>query len=269
MNITHSEFVIEWELELLIVLTTNYRRVMYKIMLMMSLLLIGDISLASGPQSIQAQVQTDTWAVKWWMPRHQEKLLVKDQMEKVDLVFLGDSITHAWEDKGNQVWQQNYAKRNALNIGFSSDRTENVLWRLQNGAVSGISPKLLILMIGTNNTGHRQDKSQDTALGIKHILEFLNSQLPNTKVLLLAIFPRGATTDDPLRKINDDINNIIKDYGDGKRVHYLDINHIFLDNNGNLSETVMKDLLHPNKDQYQIWADAMEPQISSLMMESN
>jgi len=219
----------------------------------------------SEPLSIQPHAQTDTWAVEWWMPRHEDKLIEKNQMKKVDLVFLGDSITHAWEDKGKQVWEKRYAKRNALNLGFSGDRTENVLWRLQHGEVAGIDPKLLVLMIGTNNTGHRQDKPEETALGIKHIIELLKSQLPNTKVLLLAIFPRGASVDDPLRKINDDINDIIKGYGDGKQVHYLDINHLFLDDNGNLSQSVMQDLLHPNKDQYKVWAEAMEPKITALM----
>jgi beta-glucosidase len=202
------------------------------------------------------------------MLRHKDKLLEKEKMERVDLVFLGDSITYGWENKGKQVWEQNYAKHNALNIGFRSDRTENVLWRLQNGEIAGIDPKLLVLMIGTNNTGHRQDKPEDTALGIKHILELLKNQLPNTKVLLLAIFPRGASVEDPLRKINDDINGIIKEYEDGKRVHYLDLNHIFLDDNGNLSQSVMQDLLHPNKDQYKIWAEAMEPKITVLMADN-
>tara|TARA_R110002153_G_scaffold271568_4_gene439133 strand:- start:4163 stop:4888 length:726 start_codon:yes stop_codon:yes gene_type:complete len=221
---------------------------------------------ANEPASI---VPTNKAATEWWMPRHEEKLLLKEQMGKVDLVFLGDSITHYWETKAPQVWQQYYAKRNALNLGFSADRTENVLWRLQNGEVANIDPKLLVLMIGTNNTGQRQDAPKDTALGIKKIIESLETKLPNTKVLLLAIFPRGATVDDPLRKINDEINLIIKDFDDGARVHYLDINHIFLDEKGNLSKSVMKDLLHPNKDQYQVWAEAIEPKITALMAEND
>lgn len=242
---------------------------MKKIILILSLLFSGSAFSEKEPLSIQPQTLNAEWAVKWWMPRHEAKLLEISQMEKVDLVFLGDSITHAWEDKGEQVWQQHYSKRNALNLGFSGDRTENVLWRLQNGEVSGIDPKLLILMIGTNNTGHRQDTPEETALGIQHILERLKSQLPNTKVLLLAIFPRGASIDDPLRKINDGINAIIKDYDDGKRVHYLDINHLFVDENGNLSQSVMQDLLHPNNDQYKVWADAIEPKIKLLMAEND
>ena len=226
---------------------------------------VKEQTLSIQPQSIQAQIQNAEWSKKWWMPRHKEKLAIKEQMPFVDLVFLGDSITHAFDDKGKDIWQQYYAPRNALNIGFSGDRTENVLWRLNNGAVDDIEPKLLVLMIGTNNTGHRQDKPEDIALGIKSILLTIEDKLPDTKVLLLGIFPRGSTQDDPLRKINDETNRIIKDYHDGERVHYLDINHIFLDENGVLSKSVMQDLLHPNKDQYKRWAQALEPSIIKLM----
>ncbi|MCM8527350.1 MAG: GDSL-type esterase/lipase family protein [Lentisphaeraceae bacterium] len=219
------------------------------------------------PLSVKPVVQDAKWAVKWWMPRHKEKIALKEKMGKVDLVFLGDSITHAFDNKGKEVWKKYYEKRNALNIGFSGDRTEHVLWRLNNGAVDGIKPKLLVMMIGTNNTGHRQDKPEDTALGIKTILETLGKKLPDTKVLMLAVFPRGAKPDDKLRVINDGINNIIKSYADNKKVFWLDINQKFLTSDGVLEKSVMNDLLHPNKDQYQVWADAIEPKVKELMGE--
>ena len=222
-------------------------------------------ALKEQPLSVLPEVQTEAWAVKWWRPRHEEKIALKEKMAKVDLVFLGDSITHAWDNKGKDVWKEYYSNRNALNIGFSGDRAEHVLWRLNHGAVDAIDPKLLVLMIGTNNTGHRQDRPEDTALGIKEILKTIDRKLPNTKVLLLAVFPRGSSIDDPLRKINDDINRIIEDFHDGKQVHYLNINHLFIDENGYLSKSVMADLLHPNKDQYSVWAKAIEPKIKELM----
>ena len=125
--------------------------------------------------------------------------------------MIGDSITHGWEGRGKKVWQQYYAKRNAFNIGYSGDRTEHVIWRLQHGEIDAISPQLAVVMIGTNNTGHRQDPPQETAAGIKHILAELKQRKPKMKVLLLAIFPRGATADDKLRKINVSINEHIKD----------------------------------------------------------
>ena len=216
------------------------------------------------PLSVKADARLTQ---KWWVSRHKQKLALKEKMGKVDLVFLGDSITHAWDAKGEKVWQKYYAKRNALNIGFSGDRTEHVLWRLNNGAVDGIDPKLLVLMIGTNNTGHRQDKPEDTAEGIEDILEVLEDKLPNTKVLLLAVFPRGAKPDDKKRKLNDGSNEIIKDFHDGERVHYLSINDKFLDAKGVLSRRVMKDLLHPNPDQYQVWAESIELKVKELMGE--
>lgn len=231
------------------------------------LLFAGHLTAEEKPLSIQPTVQDAKWAQKWWMPRHKQKLAVKDKMKKVDLVFLGDSITHAWDGKGKKVWEKYYTKRNALNIGFSGDRTEHVLWRLNNRAVDGIDPKLLVMMIGTNNTGHRQDKPAETALGIKTIISTLQSKLPKTKILLLAVFPRGAQPDDKLRKINDSINGIIKDYADNEKVFFMDINHNFLDKDGILSKSIMNDLLHPNQDQYQVWADAIEPKIKELMGE--
>ena len=210
-------------------------------------------------------VQTAKWAVKWWMPRHKQKIEEKKKLGDVQLVFLGDSITHAWDNKGKAYWQKNYAKYNALNIGFSGDRTEHVLWRLQNGAVDDINPKVLVLMIGTNNAGHRKEASKETAKGIKAILDDLKVRLPKTKVLMLAIFPRGAKASDPLRKLNDATNEMIKTYADDKHVFFLDINKKFLEEDGTLSKKVMKDLLHPNPNQYPVWGEAIAPKLAELM----
>ncbi len=203
----------------------------------------------------------------WWLPRHQEKLALKDSMESVDLVFLGDSITQAWETKGKAVWDAMYRPRNALNLGFNGDRTEQVLWRLEQGAVDNIHPKLLVLSIGTNNTGHRQDPAEETALGIQQILSLLQKKCPSTKILLLAIFPRSAKPTQRMRVINDHINSIIQSYGDNETVFYLDINHHFLTEKGALTSDIMEDFLHPNENQYAVWAEAMEPHIKTLMQE--
>ena len=221
------------------------------------------------PKSVTAEVQTARWAVKWWQKRHIEKIALKKKMGKVDLLLIGDSITHGWDDRGKagETWDTYYAKRNTLNIGFSGDRTEHVLWRLQNGAVDDISPKLAVLMIGTNNAGHRREASAETALGVKAILAELAKRLPKTKVLLLAIFPRGADDNDALRKLNMGTNKIIRTYADNKRVFFLDINASFLDAKRTLPRAIMPDLLHPNKKGYELWAKAMEPTIKELMGE--
>ena len=181
--------------------------------------------------------------------------------------MIGDSITHGWEGRGKKVWDEYYAKRNAFNIGFSGDRTENVLWRLQHDAIKGVAPKLAVIMIGTNNTGHRQDPADETAAGIKAIINELQKQLPETKILLLAIFPRGAKTDDPFRQLNKRINEIIVGCADDKRVFFLDINSEFLEDDGTLPKSIMPDLLHPHEAGYATWAKAMESTIASLMGE--
>ena len=143
------------------------------------------------------------------MPRHEEKLTQLAALEKVDLLMIGDSITHSWENTGKQTWQQYYGKRKALNLGFSGDRTEHVLWRLDHGELDGCKPKVVVLMIGTNNTGHRKDPPQAIAAGVKKILERIEAKSPQTKVLLLAIFPRAADKNDPQRMNNDKTNTLL------------------------------------------------------------
>jgi len=204
--------------------------------------------------------------VDWWLPRHKQKLAEKAAMDKVDLVFLGDSITQAWEEEGANVWHDVYRPRNALNLGFNGDRTENVLWRLEHGEVDNIQPKLLILLVGTNNTGHRQDAAENTALGIQKILHVLAEKLPSTRILLLAIFPRSAKPTQKLRLLNDSVNELIQRYEDNDKVFYLDINSHFLDDKGRLSSDIMSDFLHPNANQYKVWADAIESHIIELMV---
>ena len=218
--------------------------------------------------AIMPDVQTAQWAVKWWMPRHEAKLAQRKSMKQLDLLMVGDSITHGWENKGKPVWDQFYASRNALNIGFSGDRTEHVIWRFQNGAIDDINPKLAVLMIGTNNTGHRKENPEHTAIGIRRVIDELHLRLPNTKLLLLGVFPRGADKEDELRKINDQINEIISGYADEKKVWYLDISDQFLEDSNVLPKSLMPDLLHPNEKGYEVWANAMEPMIKKLLGEA-
>ncbi|TWT84775.1 multifunctional acyl-CoA thioesterase I and protease I and lysophospholipase L1 [Planctomycetes bacterium CA13] len=218
-------------------------------------------------EALDPEVQTAEWAIQWWMPRHEEKLKELKGLDSVDLLMIGDSITHGWEGGGKTVWKKYYSKRNAFNIGFSGDRTEQVLWRLDHGEIDGIAPKAAVVMIGTNNTGHRKDPPEETAAGIKAIVDQLGEKLPDMKVLLLAIFPRGESADDELRLINDAINQRISNLADDKRVFYLDISDKFLEDDGKLPKSIMPDRLHPNPDGYEIWAEAMEPTLAKLLGE--
>lgn len=216
--------------------------------------------------AITSAMLTEFWARDWWEPRHQEKL-AQAQAGNIDLIMLGDSITHGWETQGKNVWDEYFADRKGYNIGFSGDRTENVLWRLQHGEVDGLNPKAVVLMIGTNNTGHRMERPEFTATGIKTILDELRARLPEAKILLLAVFPRDEKPDTPMRKINDEVNRLIATYADNEHIHFLDINHVFLDDNGHLPRDIMPDLLHPNEKGYALWAEAMEPKLKELLGE--
>jgi beta-glucosidase len=199
-----------------------------------------------------------------WKKRH-DSINERVKSGKVDLVFIGDSITQGWERAGAKVWEETYARRNAANLGIGGDRTQHVLWRLDNGNIDGIKPKLAVLMIGTNNSGN--NTSEQIAAGVKAIVQKLRDKLPDTKVLVLAIFPRGADQDDPRRKVNEGANAIIKNLADDKMVFYLDIGPKFLSSDGTLSKEIMPDLLHLNETSYTIWAKAIEPSVKKLMGE--
>ncbi|MHC4822400.1 MAG: GDSL-type esterase/lipase family protein [Planctomycetota bacterium] len=202
----------------------------------------------------------------WWTWRADE-LNRRAAEGTARIAFFGDSITQGWEGAGKEVWQENYAPLQAVNLGIGGDRTEHVLWRMRHGNLKNMEPEVCVVMIGTNNTG--SDSSSEIAKGVQAVVAELLFTLPETQVLLLAIFPRGADAKDGLRVINEGANAIVKDWaGDQDQVHYLDINAPMLDHDGVLPKEIMPDLLHPNEEGYRIWAEAMAPKLEELL-ESN
>ena len=222
---------------------------------------LGEAPLLANPhRAVQSAVRGG--------PRHEQKLQEVTE-DDYQLVFVGDSITHFWEREGDfglPVWERYYGHRKALNLGFGGDRTEWVNWRLQNGEVAGIDPKLVVLMIGTNNTHVTKDAPEETFAGIESNLRTIRHHMPNAKVLLLSIFPRGEGPEDPLRQINEQVNAKLPELaGRDAAVFHLDINEHFLDDEGRLPREWMPDLLHPNTKGYEVWAAAMEPTLSQLL----
>ena len=201
-----------------------------------------------------------------WLKRH-EGFNSRIKQGNVDLLLIGDSITDGWRnDAIKKVWDEFYAKRNAVNLGIGGDQTQHVLWRLDNGNVDGIKPKLAVLMIGTNNSGG--NTSEEIAAGVKAVVEKLRAKLPETKVLVLAIFPRGANKENKNRQVNEGANAIIAKLADDKNVFFQDIGPKFLEPDGNtLSKDIMPDLLHLNEKSYRIWAESIEPNVKKLMGE--
>ena len=199
-----------------------------------------------------------------WMDRH-NSFNERVKQGNADLLLIGDSITQGWEGAGKEVWKEFYEKRNAVNLGIGGDRTQHVLWRLDNGNIDGIKPKLAVLMIGTNNSG--TNTSEQIAEGIKAIVAKLRTKLPETKVLILGIFPRGADSTNKNRQVNEGANAIVAKLADDKHVFYLDIGPKFLAADGTLSKEVMPDLLHLNAASYRTWAESTEPTIKKLLGE--
>jgi beta-glucosidase len=230
----------------------------------------------AADKSHEAVTPADRTHVEWWMPRH-ERVLERIKQGQVDLIMVGDSITHGWERNGKETWDRYYAGRNAVNMGFGGDRTQHVLWRLEHGEIDGIKPKLAVLMIGTNNSN--DDTAEEIADGIKAICAEIRARLPTTKILVLAIFPRamgsraqrelvkqGARYNDQWAR-NEKASRLASQVADNKMIYYQDINKSFLDDNGFLTRKIMPDLLHLSADGYRTWAEAMEPTVQKLMGE--
>jgi beta-glucosidase len=201
-----------------------------------------------------------------FMQQH-ESFVKRTKEGPIGVLFLGDSITAGW-GKAPEVWKKHYGQWQPANFGIGGDRVEHVLWRIENGELEGIKPKVAVLMIGTNNTG--VNTAAEIAPGIRKIVNTLRTKLPETKVLLLAVFPRGPRTTDAKADaekkmaIIDEINRDIAKLDDGKMVRFLNINERFLVN-GAIPNDVMPDQLHPNEKGYQIWAEAMQPTLEEMM----
>jgi len=242
---------------------------------MKTLLLLAAATLSSaqpGPQQAAphaALVPAERLAEPWWKERFEacnRRLAQGD----VELLFLGDSITQGWEGEGKAVWDELYGARKAVNLGFSGDRTQHVLWRLEKHdleALAAAPPKLVVLMIGTNNSNGADNTADEIADGIEAIVAKLRVELPATKVLLLAIFPRSAQDDAQRAKVAAASRRASR-VADGKQVHYLDLAPAFLDPDGKtLRPEIMPDYLHLSAAGYRRWGAAIEPKVKELLGE--
>ncbi|HEY0968363.1 MAG TPA: GDSL-type esterase/lipase family protein [Opitutaceae bacterium] len=198
-----------------------------------------------------------------WLVKVQTNLERARAPEPIDLLFEGDSITEGWKTAGREVWQSRYGGLHAATFGISADRTEHVLWRIRNGQMDGISPKLIVLMIGTNNLG--RDTVEQVAEGVAVITQELLARCPSSRVLVLGIFPRGARPDAPIRTKIKEVNRRIAELASHERVEYLDIGDRLLKPDGTLGVDIMPDLLHPARPGYEIWANAIQPVIDRFI----
>jgi len=179
-----------------------------------------------------------------------------------DIVFEGDSIMNRWENTGKAMWSQRYAGI-AADFGIEGDHVEHVLWRLGQGQLDGIDPKVVVLMIGTNNSG--QNNAAEIAEGIKLLLAEYEKRCLHAHIILMGIFPRGQNANDGGRRKVAAVNEIIKSFDDGQRVTFIDISPKMIEADGTISREMMPDFVHPTAQGYQIWADAIQPVINKYL----
>jgi lysophospholipase L1-like esterase len=200
--------------------------------------------------------------------RH-EGFVERAKQGDIDLLFHGDSITDFWSTRGKTVFDKYFGAMKVANFAISGDRTEGVLWGLKNGEGQGFSPKAIMLMIGTNNTGTGNSNvlqaatGPEIAEGVGAVVMEMRKDFPNAKILLLAIFPRADIP--AYHQKNEEANKIIAKLHDGQHVFFMDIGPKFLSPDGTLSRDIMGDLLHPTEKGYEIWAEAVKDKLAELM----
>ena len=228
---------------------------------------------------INAAAQTNTPAVQTntaivpvprtdWATKRQTLVLqrAKEAPGNYDIEFIGDSITEGWEGKGSKVWSDFYGQRKVINFGVGGDRTQHVLWRFEQGQLDGIKAKVAVVMIGTNNSNNQDNTEAEILEGVTAIVQQIRTRQPNTKIILLGIFPRGQSFSPQRGKILQ-VNQALAKLDDGKNIFYLDFGPQLIENDGSISKTIMPDFLHPNAAGYLIWANATEPKLKQLLAE--
>jgi lysophospholipase L1-like esterase len=200
------------------------------------------------------------------------QLVEKAKRGRIDVYFVGDSITRRWGTSDPQYrdflanWNRNFFGWNAANFGWGADTIQNILWRLENGELDGVNPKVIVVLAGTNNVGAEPGddaKLHDVAAGIQAIVDVCRKKAPHAIIILTAIFPRNDNMD--VMPTIDKINKRIEALADGKKVRYLNVNRKLADEHGQLFEGMMVDKLHPTVKGYQAWADGLKPILIELL----
>ena len=231
--------------------------------------LAAALSVAATPEQLRMDVNTAVLPAEKlendgydWYQRHAAVLAVRDQINP-EIVLIGDSITHFWGGepksicRGPKSFAETFAGLRVLNLGFGWDRTQNVLWRLIHGGFAGLKPRWVVLHVGTNNTSGtgnaRANTPDEIAAGIKAICLKIQELSPDTRILLMAVFPREEKPEAARRKTIAEINRRICVLHDGKRIFYADIGPKMLQPDGTLSRDIMNDFCHPTEKGYEIW----------------
>jgi lysophospholipase L1-like esterase len=196
-----------------------------------------------------------------WCERFQ-KQLQDPAREGAQIVFMGDSITQGWTEVAPEIWSQAFGHLKPLRLGIGGDRTQNLLWRVEQGELAGLNPRVLVLLIGINNV-NAGDRPEAIAHGIRTVLDRIQEKLPSTKILMLGLLPSGQGADDPLRSRIQETNAKLANL-QAPQVFYADIGDHFLRDDASLNADLMPDFLHPGPAGYKVFASALQPHLSAL-----
>jgi lysophospholipase L1-like esterase len=208
-----------------------------------------------------------------------EQLLAKTKQGRIDVYFEGDSITRRWGATDYpellENWRKNFFGWNAADFGWGADRVENILWRLENGELDGVDPKVIVLLAGTNNVGNTvppegiERIAANVTKGLEAVVRVMQSKAPNAVIILMGIFPRNDNLNDNLAVMPEieRINANLAGMADGRKIRYLNINDRLAGHDGKLYNGMMndRDKLHPLLNGYQVWADALKPVFTELL----
>lgn len=240
--------------------------------------LIGAIGMMVAVPSFAAELAEMTagpalkakpWEAGWgfwpkvpeaWQQTHQS-LLKKTQNGGVDVFFFGDSITNGWSGQGKAVWAEKFEPMGASNYGIGGDTTRQLLWRMENGEMDGLTPKVVVLMIGVNNIFTNNGTNEEIAQGVEEVLKQIHVKSPNSKILLLSILPLKA---EPFNKRVQEVNPMIAKFA-GDKVTYLDLTDKFRGADGMiLTDLYTEDGTHLATKGYETWSAAMLPTLEKL-----
>lgn len=216
------------------------------------------LGMTGEPTSVVPAPREDAGAIA-----RQDQLvaMVREATGPVPVLFVGDSITQGWNDPGKATWDAMIAPLGAMNLGNSGDRTENVLWRLQQAPLTKLAPRAIVLLIGTNNVGHGKSNAAETLAGIQRVVSVLRAQCPEAKIVLMSVFPRG----EHINAMRGDLLQVNQALAADPKpaVTLVDIGTRFIDANGDIRKDLMPDSLHLSPAGYRIWAESVLPLVSA------
>lgn len=226
---------------------------------------VKNTALIDPANAAPRSIEFDWMSIEQWYQQHTANKAAANN-NKAPLVFLGDSITAGWQwGQNREIYDSAFGRYSPLNFGVGGDQTQELLWRLKDGTLGSLVPRLIVLMIGTNNIGHSQHSAEEVVRGIEAIVGFLQTHHPQTRLLLLGLLPAGQQADTPTRRTILAVNRRLATFAKQRNAVFVDAGQLFVDGRGEISADLMADFLHPTHDGYRKLADFLAPTVEQLM----